>query len=257
MFEEERVAADLVAFDTGASVVPGPYSGVHDAELVLASGRTVGLEVTQAADRVEVETWAAISRNHQVAVPALHRWWQVGLRSGARVVDAASTLPGLLAGLEALGETEHRWLKNVYGTPAPDPLVRAIARELDAVGVDHAQSIPVSSPPGGLSIVVHKEGDWVDGEDLTAAVEAEAWKDDNRAKLAAMPTDEQHLFVWVDFSATAAHAALGLGVLTFPDPNLPPEVGTLWVAARHSEPGKNWLPGAAYRWSASGPWVAV
>lgn len=258
MRPEEKAAADLVARVTGATVVAGPVSGRHDTNLVLPSGRTIGLEVTQAADRDEVETWAAIAKCRGSDAPALRRWWQVGLTSGFSVKEARAQLPALLAKLEAAGAIEHRWLGNPHHMPSPDARVRDVEVALDSIGVDHAHSVPPPDGAGGLAIVAHKDGGPVDGGDLIDAVVAEAMKPDNRSKLTAMTADEHHLFVWVDFTSTAAHAALGLGVVAFPDPDLPPEVGTLWVAARHGDDvGRDWIAVGARRWKPPGPWTPI
>lgn len=258
MFPEERAAAEVVAAGTAAVVLPGPPSGRHDADLVLPSDRTIGLEVTQAADREEIETWAAIASTRKASVPGLARWWSVGLASGARVKYAWDQLPTLLAGLEAVGATEHRWLANPHRAPCPDPALRRIEDRLDRLGVHHLHSMPLGAGKGGLSIVAHKDGGAVGVEDLVAAVKGEVWKGDNRRKLTEMTADERHLFVWLDHTVPAARSVLTLGLLLIPTIELPPELTTLWIAARSTDDdGNDWTPLGTMRLTGTGPWECL
>ena len=111
---------------------------------------------------------------------------------------AHEVLPQLLAELEEHGVAEFRWLADPLEL-AVDPVVRSTYAALDDVGVDHAHAV-LSKEGGGFSLVVHKLGGFVGAVDVVKAVETEAWKQDNRRKLAAMETDERHLFVWIDLS---------------------------------------------------------
>jgi hypothetical protein len=97
--------------------------------------------------------------------------------------------------------------------------------------------------------VLHEPGFWANGEDVTAAVEAEAWKQDNMDKLAAMSTDEAHLFGWVDYSRLAPYAVLTGAAIPVPIPRLPPSLDVLWVAPRMSHEGHDWRPARVWKLS--------
>jgi hypothetical protein len=94
MFPEERAAAYIVADSTGATLASAS-SGLHDADLTLRSGITIGLEVTQAADSTEVATWAEIRKRRNYGSGRLSRWWSVALRSGTSVKIANATMENL------------------------------------------------------------------------------------------------------------------------------------------------------------------
>jgi len=252
VFPEELAAASLVAQATGASIAP-TFSGRHDAELTLPSGRTIGLEVTQSADSDEVETWAAIRKRQRGGSPKLNRWWSVALRSGENVKAADSVVEQALIALEEAGVCKVQWL---YSEPEPtpnDPNVRAAEKVLENAGVAHANSVSPKGQ-GGWSFTAHKDGDWVDGRDVLDAVESEAWKPDNVQKIQDMATDERHLFVWVDYSHPKAHVVLTGGIQPVPEPHLPAELTTLWVAARMSDERNEWLSAGARRISPPGGW---
>jgi hypothetical protein len=162
----------------------------------------------------------------------------------------------LLARLEDLGRTEFRWLSNPLQHPSPDPAIRAIESDLMSAGVDHAYSIVPKDGLGGLSFVAHKDGGAIGYSDVIDAIEHEAWKPDNVAKLSEMPRTEAHLFVWIDYTNAPAHGVLTLGVTPLPEPHLPTELHTLWVAARTGDDaGGDWVPAGGRRLSRSGSWM--
>lgn len=256
MYPEEFAAAEMVARATGAAIDGDPKVGRHDVDLTLPRGRTIGLEVTRAADAAEIGTWAEIAKRRRDRHPLLARWWSVALRSGSSVKAAHKSIPPLLAGLENLGITEHMWRSDRLQRPSRDPTIRAIKSGLADAGVDHAYSVIPNDGFGGLSFVVHKDGGTLGPSDVIDAVQHEAWKSDNVAKLAEMPRDEAHLFVWIDYTNAPAHRALQLGLTPLPDPHLPHEVHTLWIAARtSSDAGGDWVPAAGRSLSPPGTWV--
>lgn len=79
------------------------------------------------------------------------------------------------------------------------------------------------------------------------AVETEAFKQDNLDKLAAMTTDNAHLFVWIDYSRSASYSVLTSGVLSIPVPSMPPSLDVLWVAPRVISEEGDWRPARVWR----------
>jgi len=256
MRPDELAAGILVAAHTGAVVDGDPLVGNHDVDLTLPSGRTIGIEVTRAADEDEVATWAAIAQRRRNRHPLLSRWWSVALHSGANVTRAHVDVPALLAQLEAAEISEFRWLSDPFMRPSSDSAVAAIESRLLALGVDHAHSLVPKNGVGGLSFVAHKSGGAVSANDLLDAIEHEAWKDDNRTKLREMPRDEAHLFLWIDHTNRPAHGVLTMDVLPIPEPELPAELDVLWVAARYSSTGRDWVAAGARKFGA-GKWARI
>jgi hypothetical protein len=255
VFPEEIAAARIVAQVTGASIEPHP-SGRHDADLTLPGGGTIGLEVTQAMGQEVVHGWAVIAETQaEEPAPELNRLWSVSLAAGAKVKAAHPVVREQLGVLESLGETQLNWLEYPWAESSPDPAVRAAAEALKAAGVAHAFSVP-PKVNGGYSFVLHEPGGWVDGRDVTDAVEAEVFKKDNLDKLTAMTTDQAHLFVWIDYSSSAPYSVLTSGVLPVPVPNMPPSLDVLWVAPRVSNEKGDWCPGRVWRLLRNRPnWV--
>jgi len=248
---EETAAARIVARVTGATVA-NP-SGRHDADLALPGGRRIGLEVTQAMNKTIIGDWAAITGNEvDEPAPELTRWWSVALKVGTRVKSAHPVVRRQLGLLEALGYTEVNWLGNPQGLPNSDPDVRAIEGALKSAGVAHAFSVPPKNI-GGYSFVVDEPGGWIDGQDVTGAVETEAFKQDNVDKLTMMSTDEAHLFIWIDYSQSAPYGALSRGLLPVPVPNVPSSLDVLWVAPRIMTEQGDWTPAHVMRLSRGEP----
>ncbi len=252
MFPEEAAAAAIVAKVMGGTV--GDPSGRHDAEITFPDGETIGLEVTQAMNQSLLGTWAAIGDTQgEEPAPELTRWWSIALVADAKVKDAHPIVREQLGILEGLGQTEVNWLGS--GLPNPDAAVRGAEDSLKAVGVDHAYSL-LPKDKGGYSFVVHQPGGWVDGADVAAAAEAEAFKSDNVEKLTLMTTDQAHLFVWIDYSQARTYAAMLGGLSPIPVPNLPPQLDVLWVAARRITDKGDWKPAEVMQLSRSGSdWV--
>jgi hypothetical protein len=74
----------------------------------------------------------------------------------------------------------------------------------------------------------------LDGNQVVAAVEAEARKQDNRRKLGTT-AGERHLGVYVDYLGYPAHASMLAGLLPSHAPQLPEEVTHVWVVCDHGE----------------------
>lgn len=234
----EARAAAAAAFVLDARAVPRDAGGkqMRDFDLVRSDGTIEPLEITMAADQVTRHTWARVGALDRDA-PTLTRAWTLGVPTSSpdaagepKPFDARDFLIAaepLLAELERLGVTEFdtvRWIGGAGSAAA------AIAR-LVAFGCDLGISHELSPGETGRIYLGSGPGGWVDPNSVAVAVEAEASKPDNIAKLREPPeARHRHLFVVIDGStggafSAASHGKLGrLPVLAAPITNV-------WVGA--------------------------
>jgi hypothetical protein len=199
--------------------VPGAPAGTYDFDLVLDDGRVVAVEVTTSTDRKVVEFWAAAHAQSWES-RQLRNSWLLNVTPPANIKALRGNVEPLLRGLEQAGISKFG-LGHRTAAPEVNTLHRLLVK-----GGDVLQS---ALPP---RIYLYSTGAGAVGIDaVREAVEHEAAKPDNRAKLGRAAADaERHLFVWIDPLHTRAAAAMGfMGITTPTGCTLPPEVDTLWV----------------------------
>jgi hypothetical protein len=191
------------------------------------------LEITRFADRDVMTTWARLERADREA-PLLTRDWAVDVPS--RIVDATESAPydlraffaeaePALAAHEAAGYDSFD-----LGVWNDDPAVAEAREKLIKLGCNFGFSNEV--PAGEVARVIPgaSVGGVVEADSLASAVEVEAAKDDNRAKLRKLPdAQRRHICVVIDASSGTAFSAAS-HALTGRAPVLPEPITTAWVA---------------------------
>lgn len=225
--------------------------GSCDFEL-LQHGNLLGvLEVTASVDAQLEETIAAITNKKKGGefIPARHcrfDWWVHPLPT-ARINKLRSKLDEYLAAVESEGRTNFFSYTDAAGSDA-------VRRLLIDLGIEGA-SVVRWNPPGQIGISLPGGGGRVDAEDAQRAVELEAAKTDNRAKLGKCPSLERHLFVYVDPMNYLPWVALVEEEPPTCAPSLPTEVTHIWAAAESRKPRcfTVWKAVRGSQWERMGP----
>jgi hypothetical protein len=229
----EAGAAAAAAYVAGAKALRRDLGGgvqMRDFDLRYGDGRAdEPLEVTHFADQASIGTWKRLGRADSRAL-ALSRVWTIDIPSSERRPDGSSgpsdvkelleRLESPLRALEERGECEF----TVPGPPGDHPL-----RELADLGCDIGCSRSAEPGESGGIGFVAAVGGVTSGDSVAWAVEQEAAKRDNQAKLRCLPdAPRRHLFVVMHPSSGSAYFAVKarqLGRL----PVLPDPITTAWV----------------------------
>ena len=228
MTREERAGHVLRKILGGTVVprdVPGAPPGTHDFDLVL-DGRTDAVEVTMSTDPEVLAHWRAVGAEEWPA-PELQNSWMLNVTPPAPIRVLRAEVGPLLRAVEQ------------DGIPAFGLGRSARTPEIERLHQLHVKSGAVLKdwlPPQIL--VSHTGAGSVGIDPVVRAVEAEAWKPDNREKLRRAIADERHFFVWIDsFASPAGGSAIGFMGIALPNGcNLPPEMDTVWVAILADDP---------------------
>lgn len=215
---EEARAKEIVERVLGVEVVRLDDGGasVADYQLMTADGERVALEVTTSAVRSDLRT-ASAREKRGWTTDGLANDWFLSFTRGLKVRELYEQRRELLLQLEAVG---------IERLDARDDEHHAdLRRRLTEVGIRRATAVAAAGPSGANiyfgSVTVGTSAP----SDVSAAVEVEAWKPDNRTKLGSAG----HLFVWIDATASDANAAMSFGAL--PEGlNAPPELAAAWAA---------------------------
>lgn len=241
---EDRIAETVVRA-LGASRADrrdrGGGEQIRDFDIVFDDGHTEPLEITLDADKAVVQTWDRLDRANELPADLECLWMtspSIYDRDGnASVVDVRSlreVLIPFLQGLERDGIHEFTTV-GLWGHETHGPT----ARKLSSWGIHHAVSTEV--PPEHADTprlhLASSHGGWVDSGLITHAVEREAEKEDNRAKLAACPNaPRRHLYVGLTSAGRAEGMAWWALLVVLeregelpPIPKLPEEITTVWA----------------------------
>lgn len=233
----EDTAAAAAAYLCGATarrIDLGRADALRDFDLVFPDGRCEPFEVTVSAHEATRRTWNRVFGNPVKA--NLERLWVVSLpayltddQGHEHPIDRNQIereLVPVLQDLEANG-VESFDERDYWGRLTE-------FRELfEGLGVRVAHSIDVAPPRKGELVLSTGGGGavWIDS--IADAVEREARKPDNRAKLAgAAGARRRHLCVVIDLSNGLAHLATGQvrsDGRTPRVPDLPPPITTVWA----------------------------
>lgn len=104
-------------------------------------------------------------------------------------------------------------------------------------GAETANPKLIVALPNNLDVWVGRPND--PGRSVLEAVEVEAHKPDNIAKLERSGATERHLLIWVDVDNALAWQDLDRGHLPVALPSLPTAVTTVWVATTGSHGGRS------------------
>lgn len=222
LLERVLMGARVIRRDVNSGI------SMYDLDIVMPDESVEALEVTRFTDQrlralgARLDSFAESFKTEAL----MHRWW-VGLTEaildwrGPR--ELADELVLLLADLEASGIHTFQ-----CGPPTPNNMtVQTLCERLP---VTNGQVLEKNAQPklmlGIPSLVTSFSPD-----DINKAIEHEARRTDNRAKLAASDAEVRHLFVWVEHQQLGAAAQLASGgAPPATPPDLPDEITVGWVA---------------------------
>lgn len=245
MKEIEHAAAELVVSALGALRAERRDTGggeqVRDFDIIFEDGHAEPLEITLDAQDTVVQTWDRLDRANELEAD-LSRYWMTspslydrdGRGSLVDVRELRAVLIPFLQSLERLEihefQTHELWFH---------PSLGATARQLSSFGIHDGGSIEV--PPERADVprlhLAATHGGAVGSNLITQAVEAQAAKPDNQAKLAASSNaPRRHLYIGLTSAGEAEGMAWWalLDVLERdgslpPIPALPEAITTIWA----------------------------
>lgn len=234
-------SVELISKAIVESLVPGARmhyrldqaAGQHDFDLQYLDGLIVPLEVTTSTDEEVERSRAAIlnTRKGGPFVPRVHckHDWDIHPLPEANINTIRATIDRYLAAIEAEGLKQF----NAFTDADDSSAVSAIFQDLKI----EAGRVFRWKPSGRIGIALPGSGGLVEAEAVVHAVEAEAWKADNRRKLGTAEAPERHLFVYVDPNKYLAWVALRDEAPPTILPRLPAEVTDVWAATYEGTPG--------------------
>jgi hypothetical protein len=243
--EIEHDAAELVVAALGALRADPRDTGggeqIRDFDIVFEDDHEEPLEITLDAQKAVVQTWERLDRANELEAD-LERYWSISPKFYDKegrgfVLDVKAVraiLVGFLQELERL-EIYEFWTWKLWGHPS----LGSTARQLSRYGVEYGSSIEV--PPEHSDIrrlhLAAVRGGAVGPILITNAVEAQAAKADNQAKLAAcLDAPRRHLYVGLTSAGEPEGMAwwalldvLERGGEMPPIPVLPEAITTVWA----------------------------
>jgi hypothetical protein len=213
----------------------GPVQ-TYDFDLLHDNGTVEALEVTEATDKSLRDAQGARAAKVPDAVlpaPGLRRSWHLYPTTRTRFASLTGCVP-LLAQLEQAGVG--RFSADLDAGPSGAGPVAVLASRFGLnAGVAWSETTDpklVVALPNNLDLRVEQPND--PGRSVVEAVEIEAHKPDNIAKLERSGATERHLLVWVDVDNALPWQDLDRGQLPVALPSLPAAVTTVWVATTGS-----------------------
>jgi hypothetical protein len=246
MREIEHDAAELVVEALGAlRAEPRDTRGgeqMRDFDIVFDDGHEEPLEITLDAQGAVVQTWERLDRANELEAD-LERYWSLSPKFYDKdgrgfVLDVNAVRAVLIPFLQELERLEifEFWTWKLWGHPSLGPA----ARQLSSYGVEFGSSIEV--PPEHSEVprlhLAAIRGGAVGPSLITNAVEAQAAKADNQAKLAASPDAARRRHLYVGLTSAGEPEGLAwwalLDVLERggempPIPALPEPITTVWA----------------------------
>jgi len=240
------------------SRLQGPVAG-GDFSLSEEGRRTGGLVVVRSVRSSSTQSWGTVRRSSWDA--AGRRSWVIRLDAGRRSSSDEFVVPRLLVEFEQAGGTEFRRADQVRVAALRAAGVRLtpaerVLEDLAMFGVVGAESEVGSGVPPRV-VAKTPVTAFTSSDAINNAVEDEAWRPANRARLAdaRLATGDRHLFVWLDPADLVATSAMEADEVPAP-PLLAPETTTLWVARRpYATDGG--LADRVWQTSAEGEWEAL
>jgi hypothetical protein len=219
--------------------------GEHDFDLLYPDGRTACLEVASAVDTQTRATVAAILAERHGAdyVPAIkaRSGWYITPMAGADINRIRREIDASLAQLDEAGiDSFDQGLGNL-SLPS-----KAAFEALRVLSGDVVSFVP----DGKIQIALPSDGGTVNPGAVNLTVSRVAERPDNMRKLSMGAYDERHLFVYIDDSAHAPHAALFLSDYVASPPTLPAPITHVWAGTflRTLEEVVVWTARNGYEW---------
>jgi hypothetical protein len=223
---------------------PEQSHGECDFELRYHGGATVAVEVTSSVDQAQAETMAAIrgKKNGSSRVPATEckKSWVIFPAKNARINKIRQLADEYLSRVEQAGMDKFFCVRDWQ-----HQCVHSICNDL---GVTSGQvtltgaspTIRIASPIGGGA---------VGGSDAIEAGKKEAWKQDNRKKLAATRVAEHDFVVYIDVTNGLPWVALTDFEPPSVLPNLPREITHMWLVGEKVNAFVVWHASTKEPWS--------
>lgn len=247
----EAVAVGIVeALLPGAVMQYQPYqsNGEHDFNLIQKNGQIVPLEITISTNESHKGTVKAI-RNVRKGGPFVkanlcHQSWYVFPAPDVNVNNIRKHIDAYLAEIEAEGRNYFNSYTDAYQSSVIERIFRDLRIE--------AGEVIKWKQPRQIGIALPKQRTRLNAEHLEQAVEAEAYKSDNREKLGrVISSNERHLFVYIEHDNFPAWYAINGTSPSLKLPSLPIEITHVWAVASSREPDKY----VVWRASVSEHWV--
>lgn len=245
MRREEALAKRTIEFvirDLTLDFEADQSSSRADFRMRWKDGRTGCLEVTTAVDRPVRKTNRAIEQRTKangwfVRDDRLRCRWLIEVGPGTRIRRLGESIS------TTLHELEERGLERfpVYGGSSNFHIrekFEELRKKFEDLGVRHARRIGWKGP-GEVWINSIGGGGWVGIGHVNDAVEEEAGKPDNLAKLSIEGVDERHLFVaivdWEHEAWSSVLAATGPGRGLFAPKGIDPAIDRIWCVAERGD----------------------
>ena len=226
--ESERIAKPIIECVLCGSTMTyrdRQANGEHDYDLRYPDGVVVPVEVTESAD-FQIESAVGALRDRRfVRASGCSRDWSVLPLPAARINTVREKIDQYLAAIE--GEGRSRFCAHVDAVTFP-----SVRRIFDDLRI-YSGYTTVWSPPGRIYIdqPIHVAMTRVDPLHVRRAIEDQAFKLDNKKKLAAVDAPERHLFVYLHWRNYPAWVALLGSNIPGDPPVLPDEITDVWAAA--------------------------
>jgi len=234
--ETDRHDAKLIVeWVLGVALEPRVAVPVGGADFdLLEDGRRTGAVVVARSHRSpHLRAWGSVRRLSWEASGL--RSWLVRLGPVSRSGPDERMIVGLLAELELAGGAgfERADQVRVAALRAAGVRLSPAERVLEDLAVFGVVGAEPDQGTGCRMTVVAKVPESTDTsvDAVNEAVETEAWRADNRGRLARTDAEDRHLFVWLSPTDVAARAAMDADEVPAP-PLLVPETTALWVARR-------------------------
>ena len=133
---------------------------------------------------------------------------------------------------------------------APAAGIESIRAELEGLGIRRVTAIGRATPLEANLSFGWSNGGSVGERNLRLAIELEAAKDDNIAKV----RPSGHLFVWIDSTMSAANAVFSFEALPEIALDVPSEVDCVWTAPGPYEDTSSHLAKPVWRWTRDVGW---
>ena len=251
MRKPERIVAAIIAkVLPGAEVRPVLSQSAGEWDFDLIRGKLVSaVEATRATNEHMERLYAAVMREDvggdRFKRTLARNTWMIAVSASTNIKRLLQRADALLAQLEFEGRKEF----DVGDDTENSPTVKLL---WDGLRVMYG-GIVESGPYTVHQILLPSDQGTLAPDQVVAAIECEAQKEDNRVKLARANTTERHLFVQLDHLAYPAHEAMRACGLPSRPVDLPSEITHVWVAS-HIGSAHRYL---VWRFSALDGWTDV
>jgi hypothetical protein len=227
---------------------------IHDFDLHYPDGRVVAMEVTASVAQADEETHAAVL-NRRKGGPTLKaelckKTWRIIPEASASINRIRNSVDRYLASIESAGVEHFFSASDRYRHSSVDKIYTEL--KVQSGDVIRWQA------PGYIQIGLPIGGGFVSSGLVNEAVTVEAFKHDNRLKLAAARTAERHLFVFVDVLNHRVWTPLVHLDPAAVVPELPEEITHIWAVgpAQSSDQYVVWHAAVGLAWHSLGRVVA-